>query len=54
MNVDSIAHGYQVGLKSIFIKQKCYRIYMWHLNKVWSTHFAEDIATFVLTRYNAS
>ena len=30
------------GLKQIFIKQKCYRTYMWHLNKVWSTHFVED------------
>ena len=37
--VDSIVHVYQVGFKTIFIKQKCYRTYMWHLNKVWNVRF---------------
>ena len=35
-------HVYQVGLKPIFIEQKYYRTYMWHLNKVWSMNFIDD------------
>ena len=42
MKVDSIAHVYQVGLKTIFIKQKHYRTCVWHLNKVWSMDFVDD------------
>ena len=45
MNVDSIAHVYQVGLKPIFIKQKYYRTCVWYLNKVGSTNFVDDNAT---------
>ena len=30
------------GLKPIFIEQKYYRTYMWHLTKVWSMNFVDD------------
>ena len=30
------------GLKLIFIEQKCYRTYMWRLNKVWNINFVDD------------
>ena len=40
--VDSIVMLYHLGFKTIFIKQKCYRTYMWHLNKVWSANFVDD------------
>ena len=30
------------GLKPIFIEQKYYRAYMWHLNKVWNMNFVDD------------
>ena len=42
MKVDSIVHVYQVALKLIFIEQKCYRTYMWRLNKVWNMNFVDD------------
>ena len=40
--VDLIVMLYHLGLKPIFIKQKCYRTCMWYLNKVWSTNFVDD------------
>ena len=30
------------GCKPIFIEQKYYRIYMWHLNKVWNMNFVDN------------
>ena len=50
MKVDSIAHAYQVGLKTNFIKQKYYRTCVWHLNKVWSTNFEDDNATLAVEK----
>ena len=38
----SITHMYQLGFKIIFIEQKCYRTYMWRLNKVWNMNFVDD------------
>ena len=38
----AITHVYQVGFKSIFIEQKYYRTYIWHLNKVWNMNFVDD------------
>ena len=40
--VNSIVMLYHLGFKINFIKQKCYRTYMWYLNKVWSTNFVDD------------
>ena len=30
------------GLKLSFIEQKCYRTYMWCLNKDWNMNFVDD------------
>jgi hypothetical protein len=34
----------------IFMNKKCYRMYIWHINKVGSTHFVGGNATFVLAK----
>ena len=38
------------GCKPIFIKQKQYRIYMQHLNKVESTNFVDDNEIFCVDK----
>ena len=40
--VDSIVMLYHLSLKPFFIKQKCYRTYMRHINKVESINFVDD------------
>jgi hypothetical protein len=50
MKFGSIAHVYQVRLKTNFYWEKYYRTYMWHLNKVWSTNFVDDNATLAVEK----
>ena len=38
------------GCKLIFIEQKYYKTYVWHLNKVWGTNFVDDNETLSLEK----
>ena len=40
----------KLGWKPIFIKQKYYRTCVSYLNKVWSTNFVDDNATFAVEK----